>query len=123
MTVMHKARIEPSEKIRKKVANVLPGRHRGCYRPVAAAEAGALERQGGRTSSRCTNCSMGCMGSSNPRSMNSPSALAAFGGPTRAAIGATSAAGDEVTVDLFNEITGEVGQQRWFIEAHLQAGT
>lgn len=48
-------------------------------------------------------------------------ALAAFGGQTRAAIAAASAAGDEVTADLFNEITGEIDKQLWFIEAHLQA--
>jgi starvation-inducible DNA-binding protein len=48
--------------------------------------------------------------------------LAAFGGLTREAIGAAAAAGDEVTADLFNEITGDIDKQLWFVEAHLQAG-
>jgi len=48
-------------------------------------------------------------------------ALAAFGGSTRTAIAAASAVGDEVTADLFNEITGEIDKQLWFLEAHLQA--
>jgi starvation-inducible DNA-binding protein len=48
-------------------------------------------------------------------------ALAAFGGSARKSIGAASAAGDEVTADLFNEITGDIEKQLWFIEAHLQA--
>jgi len=47
-------------------------------------------------------------------------ALALFGGQTRAAIDACDAAGDKVTADLFNEITAEVDQQLWFVEAHLQ---
>ena len=49
--------------------------------------------------------------------------LATFGGLTLAAIGAAGAAGDEVTADLFNEITGEIDKQLWFIEAHLQAAS
>jgi starvation-inducible DNA-binding protein len=48
-------------------------------------------------------------------------ALAAFGGGTRDAISTAVAAGDEVTADLFNEITGAIDQQLWFVEAHLQA--
>jgi len=48
--------------------------------------------------------------------------LAAFGGLTRAAIGAAAAAGDEVTADLFNASTGEIDKQLWLIEANLQAG-
>jgi starvation-inducible DNA-binding protein len=47
-------------------------------------------------------------------------ALATFGGWTRAAIDACDEAGDKVTADLFNEITAEVDQQLWFVEAHLQ---
>jgi len=47
-------------------------------------------------------------------------ALAAFGGLTRAAIDTCDEVGDKVTADLFNEITGEVDQQLWFVEAHLQ---
>ena len=45
--------------------------------------------------------------------------LAAFGAQTRAGIEAAGAAGDEVTADLFNEITGGVDKQLWMVEAHL----
>ena len=38
----------------------------------------------------------------------------------REAIDAANAAGDEVTVDLFTEITRLLDKQLWFIEAHLQ---
>ena len=48
--------------------------------------------------------------------------IASFGGLTREAIDAAAAAGDEVTADLFNGITGDIDKQLWFIEAHLQAG-
>jgi starvation-inducible DNA-binding protein len=47
-------------------------------------------------------------------------ALATFGGLTRTAIDTCDEAGDKVTADLFNEITAEVDQQLWFVEAHLQ---
>ena len=46
--------------------------------------------------------------------------LAVFGGLTRLAIDICDEAGDKVTADLFNEITGEMDQQLWFVEAHLQ---
>jgi DNA-binding ferritin-like protein len=32
-----------------------------------------------------------------------------------------SQAGDEVTADLFNEITGVLDKDLWLLEAHLQA--
>jgi starvation-inducible DNA-binding protein len=48
-------------------------------------------------------------------------ALAAFAKLTRAAIEATDDLDDEVTSDLFNEITGEADKDLWFLEAHLQA--
>jgi len=48
-------------------------------------------------------------------------ALVAFGGLTLPAIGAASAAGDELSADLCNEISGEIIKQPWFVEAHLQA--
>jgi starvation-inducible DNA-binding protein len=47
-------------------------------------------------------------------------ALAAFGGLTRAAIDTCDTAGDKVTADLFNEITAQIDQQLWFVEAHHQ---
>lgn len=47
-------------------------------------------------------------------------ALAHFGGLTRAAIDTCDAAGDKVTADLFNAITAAIDQQLWFVEAHLQ---
>jgi starvation-inducible DNA-binding protein len=46
--------------------------------------------------------------------------LAMFGGLTRLAIDLCDEAGDKVTADLFNEVTGEIDQQLWFVEAHLQ---
>ena len=39
---------------------------------------------------------------------------------TRAAIEASATAGDEVTSDLFNETTGILDKDLWFLEAHLQ---
>lgn len=48
-------------------------------------------------------------------------ALAAFAKLTRAAIETTDDLDDEVTSDLFNEITGEADKDLWFLEAHLQA--
>jgi len=47
--------------------------------------------------------------------------LAAFGAQTRAGIDAAAEAGDEVSSDLFNEITGQVDKQLWMVEAHLHA--
>ncbi|MCS6945992.1 MAG: DNA starvation/stationary phase protection protein Dps [Steroidobacteraceae bacterium] len=47
--------------------------------------------------------------------------LATLAKATRAAIGASSQAGDEVTADLFNEITGALDKDLWLLEAHLQA--
>jgi starvation-inducible DNA-binding protein len=47
--------------------------------------------------------------------------LAAFAKQTRAAINAAGDLGDEVTSDLFNEITGGADKQLWMVEAHLQA--
>lgn len=48
-------------------------------------------------------------------------ALAAFAKLTRRAIEAADGFGDAVTSDLFNEITGEVDKDLWFLEAHLQS--
>jgi starvation-inducible DNA-binding protein len=48
-------------------------------------------------------------------------ALATFARLTREAIDSCDAIGDKVTADLFNEITGEIDKQLWFVEAHLQA--
>lgn len=48
-------------------------------------------------------------------------ALATFARLTREAIDACDDAGDKVTSDLFNEITGEIDKQLWLVEAHLQA--
>jgi starvation-inducible DNA-binding protein len=47
--------------------------------------------------------------------------VAALGKSTRAGIGAAARAGDEVTADLFNEITGALDKDLWLLEAHLQA--
>ncbi len=47
--------------------------------------------------------------------------LAAFGAQTRGGIEAAGAAGDQVTSDLFNEITAGVDKQLWMVEAHLHA--
>ena len=41
---------------------------------------------------------------------------------TRVAIKESASAGDEVTADLFNETTGILDKDLWFLEAHLQAG-
>ncbi len=46
------------------------------------------------------------------------SALASFGGLTRAAIDDCDAAGDKVTADLLTAITAEIDKQLWFVEAH-----
>ena len=40
---------------------------------------------------------------------------------TRAGIGQAAKAGDEVTADLFNEVTGGLDKDLWLLEAHLQA--
>jgi len=48
--------------------------------------------------------------------------LALFAAQTRAAIRQTAELGDDVTSDLFNEITGEADKQLWMVEAHLQGG-
>ena len=47
--------------------------------------------------------------------------VAAFGKRTREAIRLAAEAGDDVTSDLFNEITGATHKDLWFIEAHRQA--
>jgi starvation-inducible DNA-binding protein len=47
--------------------------------------------------------------------------FAAVAKATRAAIEASADAGDEVTGDLFNETTGILDKDLWFLEAHLQA--
>lgn len=47
--------------------------------------------------------------------------LAAFGKEARAAIGKADEAGDADTADLFTQISRDVDQRLWFIEAHLQA--
>ena len=47
--------------------------------------------------------------------------IAALGKATRAGIGAAAQAGDEVTADLFNEMTGALDKDLWLLEAHLQA--
>lgn len=46
--------------------------------------------------------------------------MAAAAKVTRAAIGSSAKAGDEVTADLFNETTGALDKDLWFLEAHLQ---
>lgn len=46
--------------------------------------------------------------------------FAAAAKATRAAIEAADEAGDEVTADLFNETTGALDKDLWFLEAHLQ---
>lgn len=48
-------------------------------------------------------------------------ALATFARLTREAIDTCDDAGDKVTADLFNEITGEIDKQLWLVEAHLQS--
>jgi starvation-inducible DNA-binding protein len=47
--------------------------------------------------------------------------LGAFAEQTRSAIRAAAELGDDVTSDLFNEITGDADKQRWMVEAHGQA--
>lgn len=46
--------------------------------------------------------------------------FAAAAKATRLAIDAAGEAGDEVTSDLFNETTGALDKDLWFLEAHLQ---
>jgi starvation-inducible DNA-binding protein len=47
--------------------------------------------------------------------------VAAFGATVRAAITATTKLDDAGTADLFTEISRDIDQQLWFLEAHLQA--
>jgi starvation-inducible DNA-binding protein len=47
-------------------------------------------------------------------------ALAAFGKSGRAAIESTDDLDDEVTSDLFTEVTRATDKMLWFVEAHLQ---
>lgn len=47
--------------------------------------------------------------------------LAQFAKLTRAAIEVAEDLDDEVTADLFNEITAAADKDLWFVEAHLQA--
>ena len=49
--------------------------------------------------------------------------LAQFAKATRTAIEEANDLGDEVTADLFNEITATTDKDLWFVEAHLQADT
>jgi len=46
------------------------------------------------------------------------SALAAFGGNTRAAIDEAAQFGDQDTTDLFTEVSRAVDKSLWFVEAH-----
>ena len=48
-------------------------------------------------------------------------ALATFARMTREAIDTCDEAGDKVTADLCNEITGSIDKQLWLVEAHLQS--
>lgn len=48
-------------------------------------------------------------------------ALAGFGKATRAAINTADDLNDEVTADLFNEITSVTDKDLWFVEAHLHS--
>jgi starvation-inducible DNA-binding protein len=48
-------------------------------------------------------------------------ALAAAARASREAIEIADDLDDEVTADLFNEITGALDKDLWFVEAHLQA--
>ena len=48
-------------------------------------------------------------------------AIAQFGKATRAAIKEADDLDDEVTADLFNEITATTDKDLWFVEAHLQS--
>jgi starvation-inducible DNA-binding protein len=47
--------------------------------------------------------------------------VAALAKAMRKGIGAAAQAGDDVTADLFNEITGALDKDLWLLEAHLQA--
>lgn len=47
--------------------------------------------------------------------------LSALAKSTRQGIAAAGKAGDEVSADLFNEITSALDKDLWLIEAHLQA--
>ena len=47
--------------------------------------------------------------------------LARLAAQTRAGIRQAAELGDDVTSDLFNEITGEADKQLWMVEAHLQS--
>ena len=47
--------------------------------------------------------------------------LAQFAKATRTAIEEANDLGDEVTADLFNEITATTDKDLWFVEAHLQS--
>ena len=47
--------------------------------------------------------------------------LTAFADQTRAAIRAAAELGDDVTSDLFNEVTAGADKQRWMVHAHHQA--
>jgi starvation-inducible DNA-binding protein len=48
-------------------------------------------------------------------------ALAAFGKAARKAIDETDVLGDQVTSDIFTEISRGIDKWLWFVEAHLQA--
>lgn len=47
--------------------------------------------------------------------------LARFAAQTRASIHLAGELGDDVTSDLFNEVTGQADKQLWMVEAHLQS--
>lgn len=47
--------------------------------------------------------------------------LAGFADQTRAAIRTAAELGDDVTSDLFNEVTAGADKQRWMVHAHLEA--
>jgi starvation-inducible DNA-binding protein len=49
------------------------------------------------------------------------SALAAFGGNTRAAIDEAAQFGDQDTTDLFTEVSRAVDKSLWFVEAHRKS--
>jgi starvation-inducible DNA-binding protein len=49
------------------------------------------------------------------------STLAAFGKAARKAIDETDKLGDQVTSDLFTEVSRGIDKWLWFVEAHLQA--
>ena len=48
-------------------------------------------------------------------------ALATYGKAARAAIDATAEMGDQVTADLFTEVSRGVDKNLWLVEAHAQA--